>query len=70
VNGYFGYQAVKRLRLEQGQLETPGHAPQPAPKTRLSARDSAAAQARIDRIADPELRDALARLGRRLGGDG
>lgn len=68
VNGYFGYQAVKRLRLEQAQLETRGRAPQAPPKTRLSPRDSAAAQERIDRIADPELRDALARLGRRLGG--
>lgn len=65
INGHFGWKAVARLKLRHGPL------PQRAP-TRAAAADPMAgplperAQAALDRVEDPDLRDALARLGRRI----
>ena len=60
INGYFGWNAVGRLRLIQGPLpERPRPAappPQPLPE------DSPAAEL-VGLVEDPELRAALARLG-------
>lgn len=69
VNGYFGYKAVARLRLEQGRLverETPKRTPPPT----FDESESRAARERVAGVADDDLRAALERLGRRLGGDG
>lgn len=62
INGYFGYRAIARLRLLHGLPPAAGKpntgpkapAMDPAPEQELSA----------EPIADPDLRAALARLGR------
>ncbi|MGE5502796.1 MAG: DUF721 domain-containing protein [Actinomycetota bacterium] len=64
INGYFGWQAVERLQLQQGPLPRPKRArPQPA----ASKPPSPSLQARLDAVDDPELRAALERLASRLG---
>ncbi|WP_051431786.1 DUF721 domain-containing protein [Rhodovibrio salinarum] len=70
VNGFFGYQAVKRLKLEQGHLvdRTPPTRPRAQPT--LSESESQAARARISGIEDDRLRAALTRLSERLSGEG
>jgi hypothetical protein len=70
VNGFFGYQAVKRLKLEQGQLvdRTPPARPRPQPS--LDDSESQAAREHIQRIDDDRLREALNRLSDRLSGTG
>ncbi len=68
VNGYFGYRAVARLRLQQGPL-APRGTRAPAPPA-LSAEDEMALKRRLDQVEDPELRAALGRLGRALGTGG
>jgi hypothetical protein len=70
VNGYFGYGAVARLKVTQGPV------PPRAPKRRakpvavLSPERERALQERLAAVEDPEIREALARLGRNLAGDG
>jgi hypothetical protein len=65
VNGYFGWQAVVRLRMLQGPLpRRKGKAAAPAAS---AAEPSPALRASLDAVDDPELREALERLGRRLG---
>lgn len=66
VNGFFGYRAVKRLKLEQGELRGPPEPPRRPPQPTLDDSESEAAQQRIGRIEDADLRDALARLKDRL----
>jgi len=64
INGYFGWNAVARLRLIQGPLpERPRPAPPPEPPP-LPA-DSPAARA-LESVEDPELRAVLTRLGRHI----
>ena len=65
VNLFFGRQAVHRLTLVQGPLPL---APMPhGPVIRsLSPSEAEALDAQLSRISDPELRAALARLGRAL----
>ncbi len=64
INGYFGWKAVARLKLVQGPL--------PEPPKRAKAASAAPGRlsqdisARLDAVEDPDLREALARLGRRL----
>ncbi|MBK1669949.1 hypothetical protein CKO28_18095 [Rhodovibrio sodomensis] len=70
VNGFFGYQAVKRLKLEQGQLVDRTPAPRPRPQPTLDDSESRAARERIAGIEDTRLRDALNRLSDRLSGAG
>lgn len=70
VNGFFGYQAVKRLKLEQGQLVDRTPPPRPRPQPSLDDSESRAARARIGQIDDDRLRDALHRLSDRLSGGG
>ncbi len=68
INGYFGYGAVARLRLQQvpyspGPVpDRPGPAPAPAP----GAETSPELAARLEAGEDPELRAAVGRLGRAL----
>lgn len=61
INGFFGYRAVARLVLVQGP---PRHAPPRKPVLRpLSAAEQRALEERLAAVSDPELRQALARLG-------
>ena len=63
INRFFGRDAVARLVLVQGPLPLAA-TPAPAAQTPLAAEDAQALDRRLDDIADPELRAALARLGR------
>ncbi|WP_299394550.1 DUF721 domain-containing protein [Pelagibius sp.] len=67
VNGFFGYRAVERLTLQQGPLPQP--TPQPAARSSDAAAPPPADRDLVDKLAridDPELRQALERLGRAL----
>lgn len=64
INGYMGYRAVARLRLQQGAppaqgAERPAQEPPPAETAETAA-------GRQDSLPDPALSAALARLGRAL----
>lgn len=69
INGYLGYGAVARLRLQQGPL-TRNRKPAALPPPPLSPAEEAELAARTATIADDELRAALERLARavRQGG--
>jgi hypothetical protein len=67
VNLFFGRDAVTRLSLVQGPLPLAAPAPQ-QPARAIGAREAAALDQQLAGIANPELRDALARLGRRVIG--
>lgn len=69
INSFFGYRAVARLTLQQGPLaarkKTRGErqrraAADPSPPT------DAALAAKLSTVSDPELKEALERLGRSL----
>lgn len=65
INGYYGYPAVRRLKLVQGPLP-------PAPARRLKSfrplkpEEEASLADELSPISEPELQGALARLGRRV----
>ncbi|MBP5856598.1 DUF721 domain-containing protein [Marivibrio halodurans] len=68
INGYFGYNAVARLKLIQAPIRRPGadgprKAPKP-PQRPLNATETESLDARLAHIEDPELRERLHRLGR------
>lgn len=66
INAFFGYGAVARLAFVQGP---PVNAVPPPPTLRkLSAEEQRAIDSRVARVADPELRAALARLGTAIAG--
>lgn len=67
VNGYLGYAAVARLRLQPGAL---GKLPQASPPRRrvLTPEAERRLKARTADIEDPDLRAALDRLGRAVLG--
>ena len=63
INGYFGYQAIARIALQQGPIG----ARKPAPRKRAtppSDEDAAALAVQLDGIVDEDLRRALEALGR------
>jgi len=61
INGFFGYCAVARIALVQGP---PARAPAARPTPRpLDPAEQRALGERVAGVADPALRDALARLG-------
>jgi len=65
VNLFFGREAVVRLALVQGPL--PLAAPTRLPAVRpLQPAEAAALDNQLAAVASPDLRDALARLGRRV----
>jgi hypothetical protein len=67
INLFFGREAVTRLALLQGPLPlAPPTPPPPAPL--LKPGEVAALDHQLADVASPELRDALARLGRRVIG--
>jgi hypothetical protein len=59
VNRFFGWQAVGAVRLRQAPLRRAAAQPPSRPDPQLTARIAASL---VD-IRDPDLRDALARLG-------
>lgn len=65
INGYFGYAAVKRLKLLQAPLPRPKprSAPEPRP---LSPQEEQDLEGMLKGVHDPDLRAALARLGRNM----
>jgi hypothetical protein len=69
INLFFGRQVITRLALVQGPL--PLASPPAGPLIRaLAPGEARALDQRLVEIADPELRDALARLGRAvIGGE-
>jgi hypothetical protein len=62
INGYFGWNAVARLRLRHGPLpeRNRARAAPPEPDGPTSERLAAA----LEKVEDPALREALARLGK------
>jgi hypothetical protein len=64
VNVFLGHPAVTRLILVQGPLPLPAASSHSSPPAPLARREAAALDEQISNIADPELRTALARLGR------
>ena len=65
INGYFGYRAIARLALHQGPLAPRAKRPA-APTPKADARIEAQLSPQLAAIADENLRDALARLGREV----
>ena len=63
INGYLGYRAVARLRLQQGPLGGRSAPPRPPPAP-LSEAEEASLRARTGTVTDETLRGALERLGR------
>jgi hypothetical protein len=68
VNLFFGRAAVTRLTLMQGPLPLPATMSRVAPRP-LAAGEAAALDTQLSSIDDPELRQALDRLGRAVIGD-
>jgi hypothetical protein len=65
INGYFGYDAVARVRLIQGPVPTRTRGPaRPLPLRRLTDAEEDALAERLAGVGDDELRSALAALGR------
>jgi hypothetical protein len=67
INGYFGYQAIARIALQQG----PVHERKPVKRpttTPPSEEDAAALAAQLETVADEDLRQALDALGRGILG--
>jgi hypothetical protein len=67
INLFFGREAVTRLALVQGPLPLAAPVPQPSSRP-LDSREAAALDHQLSEVASPELRAALAGLGRRVIG--
>ncbi|MFO1189439.1 MAG: DciA family protein [Alphaproteobacteria bacterium] len=68
INGFFGYRAVDRLAVIQGPLPA-SRAKKPEPAARpLTPADETAIASAVAPVTDPELRQALSRLGAALKG--
>jgi hypothetical protein len=65
INGYFGYRAVARLKIQQGPVPS-ARSPDPLPVIALTPDAEAALAADVEPIQDETLRDALQRYGRAL----
>jgi len=67
INVYFGYTAVARLRFTSGPLPERAAKRQPPPPERaVTPAERAALEERLTSIEDPEIREAMRRLGERL----
>ena len=67
INLFLGREALARIVLVQGPLPLPAQRQHPA-SPRLSAAETQALDDQLAPVTDPELRDALTRLGRRIIG--
>jgi len=63
INTFFGYRAVTRLTLVQGPLPKAAPAKARRPERPLSPTETRALSAAVAPVTDPELRQALERLG-------
>lgn len=63
VNGFFGYRAVDRLALVQGPLPADGRRKPPPAKPKPGPAEEAWGASCVASVSDPDLRQALARLG-------
>jgi hypothetical protein len=68
INGFFGYNAVGRLRLIQAPLPRPSLRPAPLVSRGISAAEELDVLRAVRDIRDPGLRTALQNLGRTLKG--
>jgi len=66
INGFFGYRAVARLRMEQGALPAPRQDATEQPPRALAPVRAARLAAQVEAIEDEALRQALLRLGRAI----
>jgi hypothetical protein len=65
INGYLGYDAIARVRLIQGPIpQAQRPAARPLPPRSLSEEEEAVLAQGLAGVGDPELRAALAALGR------
>ncbi|MEQ9348052.1 MAG: DciA family protein [Thalassospira sp.] len=67
VNTYFGYRAVERIKMMQGDISRPErtvHRPTVVPEGNITQ----ASEINIAKIEDPHLREVLTRLGRHIAG--
>ena len=67
VNTYFGYRAVERIKMMQGDISRPErtvHTPTSVPEGNIAK----ASEINIAKIEDPHLREVLTRLGRHIAG--
>ncbi len=62
INTYFGKAAVSKIKVVAGDIPRP--VPKRAAKRPLSAEEESVLSGRLASVEDPELRAALARLGR------
>lgn len=69
INTYFGYRAVERMKLIHGPIPAPAEVAARATRT-LDPAEEAEIDARLEAVADGDLRAALARLGRAVAGRG
>lgn len=65
INAHFGYGAVARLHMVQGPLP-PRQQRKAPPPPKLTPDQEQTLQHNLETVEDPDLRDALARLGRHL----
>lgn len=63
INGHFGYRVVERVKLQQSSLPAP-RAPEAPAETPLGAAAAAALAGKVAEVEDPDLQEALERLGR------
>lgn len=66
INRYFGSTVVSKIKVVAGDLPKPRAKPQ---IRRLTAEEEASLAAMISKVEDPDLRDALTRLGRNAMGE-
>lgn len=66
INGHFGYSAVADLRITQGHIPPRPPKQKAAPPPVLPPEQERDLQERLAGVEDDEMREALARLGRRL----
>jgi len=59
INGHFGYNAVARIRIEQGAIQRRVSVPPPP----LTQREQEDVRHSVEGVADPEMRATLTRLG-------
>jgi hypothetical protein len=62
INAFYGYPAIAAVRIMQGRLSRKNLPPRSAPE--LDGPRAQALEARLDGVADPDLKEALRRLGK------
>ncbi|WP_417828991.1 DUF721 domain-containing protein [Thalassospira sp.] len=67
VNSYFGYRAINKITMLQGDISRPERTVQ-RPTEVPEADIAPSRQADIEKIEDPHLREVLTRLGRHIAG--